>query len=87
MMNTMPANTNSPSPASPNDAAAPVVCFANIGPKEQRKRMSFGLVAFAIGFALAALLVWTGVAPLWRVLLFLPFAAGGIGYFQARDKT
>jgi hypothetical protein len=86
-MNTILASPSSPSPAPANDAAAPVVCFTNIGPREQRRRMVFGVAAYAIGFALAALLIWTGVAPLWRALLFLPFAAGGIGYFQARDKT
>jgi hypothetical protein len=85
-MNTMLASSSSPSPAPPNDAATQV-CFTNIGPREQRRRLVFGVAAYAIGFALAALLIWTGVAPLWRVLLFLPFAAGGIGYFQARDKT
>lgn len=86
-MNTMRASPSSPAPAPQNDAAAQGVCFTNIGPREQRRRLVFGVAAYAVGFALAALLLGSGVAPLWRVLLFLPFAAGGIGYFQARDKT
>jgi len=47
----------------------------------------FGLVAFALGIAIAALLILSGVAVWWRIFLFVPFASAGIGYFQARDKT
>jgi len=72
---------------SKNDAADPVVCFTNIGPKEQRKRLVFGMFAFAAGLALAALLVSIHANAWWRVALFVPFVGAGIGYFQARDKT
>ena len=65
----------------------PVVCFANIGPQQQRQRMAFGMVAFAVGVGLAALLLLIDASVWWRVLLFFPFAGAGIGYFQARDKT
>ena len=68
-------------------SASGAVCFANIGPREQRRRLMFGLAAFVVGIVLAALLILIGVNPLWRVFLFLPFAAAGVGYFQARDKT
>jgi len=61
--------------------------LTNIGPKEQRRRLTFGVVAFAAGVALAALLVLIDANVWWRVSLFFPFAAAGIGYFQARDKT
>lgn len=72
---------------SPHEFAGPTVCIANIGPQERRRRLAFGAVAFVFGLALAAALVLTGVHPLWRIVLFLPFASAGIGYFQARDKT
>ena len=75
------------SPASKPDPAEPVVCFANIGPQQQRRRMTFGLVAFAVGIGFAALLFLSDANVWWRVLLFFPFAGAGIGYFQARDKT
>ena len=79
--------TNSQVSSSKNDATNQVVCFTNIGPKQQRKRMVFGLVAFAVGIALAALLILIDANVWWRVGLFFPFAAAGSGYFQARDKT
>ena len=49
--------------------------------------MMFGVFAFAVGLGLAALLLLIDANVWWRVLLFFPFAGGGIGYFQARDKT
>jgi hypothetical protein len=73
--------------SSQDNSTTPVVCLSNIGPREQRRRFVFGLVAFAVGIAIAALLILTGVAVWWRVFLFVPFASAGIGYFQARDKT
>lgn len=79
--------TNSQDFSSKDDTNDQVVCFTNIGPKEQRKRLVFGLVAFTVGIAIAALLIFTGVAPWWRIILFAPFSVAGIGYFQARDKT
>lgn len=63
------------------------VCFINIGPKERAKRMRFGVIAFAAAVLAAVPLVTQGYNPLFRLLLFLPFAAAGTGFFQARDKT
>ena len=87
MNSTLSSVTNPQDLSSKNDANEPVVCFTNIGPKQQHKRLVFGLVAFAVGIALAALLILIDANVWWRVGLFLPFAAAGIGYFQARDKT
>ncbi len=81
------STANSRGSGSKNDAADPVVCFTNIGPKEQRKRLVFGIIAFAAGLALAALLVSIHANVWWRVGLFVPFVAAGLGFFQARDKT
>ena len=76
-------NTNAQNESGPNGS----VCIANIGPQQQRLRLRFGLVMFAVGVVVAALLVFTGVDRVWRIGLFLPFYLGAIGYFQARDKT
>jgi hypothetical protein len=81
------STTNSQVSSSKDGATNQVVCFTNIGPKQQRKRLVFGLVAFAVGIALAALLILIDANVWWRVSLFFPFAAAGSGYFQARDKT
>ena len=69
------------------DPTEPIVCFTNIGPQQQRRRMTFGLIAFAVGIVVAAFLLLIDANVWWRVLLFLPFAAAASGYFQARDKT
>ena len=63
------------------------VCIANIGPRERRKRMTFGLTLLVAGGVVAALLVGLRTDRLWRLLLFLPFWAGALGLLQAREKT
>lgn len=63
------------------------VCIANIGPRERRRRMRFGVVLLVTGAGLAALLVGIDAHRLWRLLLFLPFWAGAVGLLQAREKT
>lgn len=62
-------------------------CIPNIGLREQRKRMTFGLVLFVASAAVAAVLVATGVSRGWRLALFLPLWAAATGFFQAREKT
>lgn len=64
--------------------SAPV---ANIGTAERRKRLVFGIVALGVGAAIAILLVLIQAPLVWRLPLFLPFFAGALGVFQARDKT
>ena len=78
--------TNSNSPSNQH-VTEPVACVSNFGPNEQRMRLSFGIVAFVFGIALAALLFAMDANVVWRLVLFFPFAGAGIGYFQARDKT
>lgn len=63
------------------------VCIANIGPRERRKRMTFGVTLLVAGGVAAALLVGFRADRLWRLLLFLPFWAGAVGVLQAREKT
>ena len=59
----------------------------NIGPAERRKRLRFGVVAWVAGLAIGLLLILTGLNHWWRLILFLPFAGGAIGFFQSREKT
>jgi hypothetical protein len=60
---------------------------ANIGPREQKRRLGLGVVALGISVALAAWLIANGASLRWRSLLFVPLFVAGLGYFQARDKT
>jgi hypothetical protein len=64
-----------------------VLCVQNIGPAERRKRLTMGVVTLFVGLAIGILLVVTGANRFSRVILFLPFAGGAVGFFQAREKT
>jgi len=59
----------------------------NIGHGERRKRFGAGVVGFAVGVVLAAVLIVMHAPALWRLLLFFPFLFGALGVFQSRDKT
>lgn len=63
------------------------VCIANIGPRERRKRMRFGVALLVVGAGLAVVLVGLQADRLWRLVLFLPFWLGAVGVLQAREKT
>ena len=62
-------------------------CIANIGPRERRKRLTFGIAMFAASLAAAALLIASGTPPAWRILLVLPLWAAALGVFQAAEST
>jgi hypothetical protein len=63
------------------------VCIANIGSRERRKRLMFGITALAASVVISFLFVLYGVRPLFRLPLFVPLFAGALGFFQARDRT
>jgi hypothetical protein len=63
------------------------VCIPNIGVRERRKRLTFGLVASGVSAALAGMLVVRGAGRPWRLTLVLPFWVAALGVFQARAKT
>lgn len=71
----------------PNSRDEQLVCLQNIGPAERRKRLMSGVVALVAGLAVGLLLILTGLSHWWRLVLFMPFAAGAIGFFQARERT
>ena len=81
------SNTNLDSHSSKVNDGNDEVCIANISPVERRKRLTFGIIQFAIGLVLLTILLIIGAGKLWRLTLILPFAAAAAGYFQARDKT
>lgn len=61
--------------------------FANIGPKEIRKRQLMGFTMLAIGVAVAVGFTHADVSRGWYGALFLPFWIGTLGISQARKKT
>ena len=67
--------------------ALPAARVGNIGTRERRKRLVFGIVALGAGLVIAVLLVVARAPLVWRLPLFLVFYAGALGVFQARDKT
>jgi uncharacterized protein (DUF58 family) len=66
---------------------APQATIANIGTGERRKRLTWGIVAFGVGVAIAALLAVVRAPLVWRLPLFFLFLFAALGIFQARDKT
>ncbi|MEO8391763.1 MAG: hypothetical protein ABI700_02115 [Chloroflexota bacterium] len=68
-------------------SASGEVCIANISTEERSKRLKFGVMAFAVGLVLLALLIATGSNRLFRLPLMLVFWAAMTGYFQWHDKT
>ncbi len=70
-----------------SDGVMDDVCIANIGPKQRRMRLYFGLAAFVCAGILLAVLIAAG-APWWaRLLTFLPATLGAIGFWQFKDST
>lgn len=65
----------------------PLACVPNLGPREQRKRLTFGIPALGASVLVAVMLVLAHVGPEWKILLSVPFFLGALGVFQARDKT
>lgn len=60
---------------------APGAC--NISKEEERVRLATGWIGTVLTVAGAAGLVAAGVAPLWRLVLFLPAALAASGFLQA----
>jgi hypothetical protein len=61
--------------------------FANIGPKETRKRLLMGIVLLGLGIVLAVIYTRADVSRGWYAALFLPFWIGSLAVSQARKKT
>ena len=63
------------------------VCIVNIGPRQRRLRLYFGLAALAVGAAGAIALITSDAARWWRLLLVLPLLGAASGMLQYREKT
>ena len=70
-----------------SEQSAGDVCIPNISTAERRKRLNFGIIAFAISLIVLTVLMVTGVNRLWRLPLLLLFWSATTGYFQWHDKT
>ena len=60
----------------------PGVC--NIGPAEIKKRKLSGTIGLYVTVILFAVFLVSGLAPAWRLFLFIPATIGAMGYLQAR---
>ena len=59
----------------------PGVC--NIGPAERAMRRKAGIASGVVSVVMIAVLLGTGAPAAWRLILFFPFAATAIGFFQS----
>ena len=59
----------------------------NIGPRERRKRLAFGVAMLVLGLGGLAVLIVAEVDRPWRIVLFAPFWLAALGYLQAREGT
>lgn len=62
-------------------------CVPNIGPRGRARRLRFGLLALLFAGLLLAALWGLGLSRWWRLLLFMPLAIAGTGFFQALQRT
>lgn len=63
------------------------VCIPNISPTERRKRLTVGVVTFALSLVILIALMALGFSRWWRVPLFFLFIGAATGFFQWRDQT
>ena len=61
--------------------------MGNLGPRETRKRLIFGIVFLATGLLGGLALRFLELSPWWRLFLFLPFWLGLLGLLEARTCT
>jgi hypothetical protein len=59
----------------------------NIGPREERKRLTMGAATLAVSAGIAIGLISSGVDRWWRLALFFPFWTATLGIFQALEQT
>ena len=60
---------------------------SNIGPHEQRRRLTFGIVMVTIALGMVAAQVSLGWSTWWRLVTILPLMGGVLGILQAHKKT
>jgi hypothetical protein len=60
-----------------------VAGVCNIGPEEIKRRRNVGWGSLAVAVIILALLVWAGVNPWWRLVVFFPAMLSASGFLQA----
>ncbi len=60
---------------------------SNIGPREQRRRLTFGIVMLAVAAVIVAGQIVLDWSRWWRILTVLPFFAAMLGVLQAYKGT
>jgi hypothetical protein len=73
--------------AQDDELVAPQMCIANIGPKQRRQRLMFGIYTFAAALVMLGVMLVMRLDFWWRLPLFVPFVLATSGYYQARDRT
>lgn len=63
------------------------VCSPNIGPRQRRARLTFGLVMVTGTLGWTALALTLGLPRVARFLTFAPAWLGALGVFQYLEKT
>lgn len=63
------------------------VCVANIGRRQRRARLGFGVVMALAAVAWIAAVQALGLAPVWRIPVFLPAWLAALGILQHREST
>jgi hypothetical protein len=61
--------------------------LANIGPRERRRRLVWGLAATAAGFGLEGARTAVAASPWWRLATFALLWVGALGLMQASGHT
>jgi hypothetical protein len=60
---------------------------ANIGKRERLKRLAAGIAMLLVAVLVYAIMLSSGINRIWRLWLFVPLFAAGVGFFQAGEKT
>jgi len=60
---------------------------SNIGPREQRARLTFGVTMLAVAAVIVAGQIMLDWPRWWRMLTVLPLFAGMLGILQAHKGT
>jgi hypothetical protein len=60
--------------------------LANIGPRQRRQRLLYGLVMLVVGLAVVVADL-AGASRWWLLAVFAFFWVGGLGVLQARGHT
>lgn len=61
-------------------------CASNLGPKQKTARLLFGILMFIAASGVAFFMMWTEAPAFSKAIVFAPFFAAMLGFFQAKEK-